>query len=119
LLLIFRSPAPILRLPGHSQQPDHMADEVIAFFGRLVPRLWSSPADERLVGSLPPEVLYAAFLLNDTGRLQGSTRLEEAIPDDAHALRHELALAARHLPDALAAGRDVLSLLALEPVATG
>ena len=117
LLLIFRSTAPILRLPGHSQQPDHLSDEIVAFFGRLVPPLWSSPTDERLVGSLAPEALYAAFLLDEARRLQGSTQLREAVLDDAHALRRELELAKRHQPDALRAGRDVLTLLRLEPLA--
>jgi hypothetical protein len=116
LLLIFRSPAPILRLPGHSQQRDRLSDEVLAFFGRVVPRLWSSSVDEQLVGSLPPEALYAAFLLNEAGRLQSSTRLREAIRDDAHTLRRELEGATRHQPAALAVGRDVLRLLGLEPV---
>jgi hypothetical protein len=117
LLLIFRSPAPILRLPGHSQQRDRLSDEVLAFFGRVVPRLWSSSADEQLVGSLPPEAFYAAFLLNEAGRLQLSTQLQDTTRDDAHTIRRELECATRHQSGALAAGRDVLSLLGIEPVA--
>ncbi len=116
LLLIFRSSAPILRLPGHSQQRDHLSDDAMSFFGRLVPRLWSSPDHERLVGSLPPDALYAAFLLHEARRIQRSAPLREAIPDDAHALLCELELAERDRPDALAAGREVLTLLDLEPV---
>lgn len=114
LLLIFRSSAPILRLPGHSQQRDHLSDDAMSFFGRLVPRLWSSPAHERLVGALPPDALYSAFLLHEAGRIHRSPVLREAIPDDAHALLSELELAERDRPDALAAGRDVLTLLDLE-----
>lgn len=119
LLLIFRSPAPILRLPGHSQQRDRLSDEILAFFGRIVPRLWSRPTDERLVGSVPPEALYAAFLLDETARLGRSIQLREAIPDDARAVRRELELAMRHRPAALAAGRELLKLMGLEPVAVG
>ena len=116
LLLIFRSPAPILRLPGHSQRPDHLSDEVLAFFGRVVPRLWSSPTDERLIGSLPPDALYAAFLLDEAGRVERSAPLREAMRDDAGAVHRELELAKRNRPDALAAGHEILSLLDLEPV---
>lgn len=114
LLLIFRSPAPILRLPGHSQQSDRLSDDALSFFGRLVPRLWSSPAHERLVGSVPPEDLYAAFLLHEVGRVHRSQSLREAIPGDAHALLRELEVTERNLPETLAAGRKLLSRLALE-----
>jgi hypothetical protein len=117
LLLIFRSSAPILRLPGHSQQRDHLSDDAMSFFGRLVPRLWSSPAHERLVGALPPDALYAAFLLHEARQINRSAPLREAIPDDAHALIRELELAERHRPEALAAGRELLSVLDFEPVA--
>lgn len=116
LLLIFRSSAPILRLPGHSQQRDHLSDDAMSFFGRLVPRLWSSPDQEMLVAALPPDALYAAFLLHEARRIQRSAPLREAIPDDAHALLRQLDLAERHRPDALAAGREFLSAMGLEPI---
>jgi hypothetical protein len=115
LLLIYCSPAPILRLPGHSQRSDHLSDDALSFFGRLVPRLWSSPAQERLVASVPPADLYAAFLLHEAGRLRGSQALREAIPMDAHAVLRELEFAERHRPDTLARGRELISLLELEP----
>jgi len=117
LLFIFRSAAPILRLPGHSQRSDLLSDDALSFFGRLVPRLWSSPAHERLVGSVPPDDLYAAFLVHEAGRLHVSQSLREAIPGDAHALLRELELAKRNRPDALTAGRALLSQLGLEPPA--
>jgi hypothetical protein len=114
LLLIFRSPAPILRLPGHSQRSDRLSDDAIAFFGRLIPRMWSPPSDEQLVGSLPPEALYAAFLVYEGGRINRSIPLREAVPDDAHVLLRELELTERHRPEALVAGRELLSVLELE-----
>jgi hypothetical protein len=117
LLLIFRSPAPILRLPGHSQQSDHLSDDALSFFGRLIPRLWSNPAHESVVGSVPPEDLYAAFLIHEAGRLHRSDSLRASIPDDARALLRDLELAERKRPDSLAAGRELLSLLGLEPPA--
>ena len=116
LLLIFRSSAPILRLAGHSQERDHLSDDAMSFFGRLIPRLWSSPAHEQLVGALPCDALYAAFLLHTAERVHRSAPLRDAIPDDARALVRELELAERHRPDALAAGREVLALLDLGPV---
>jgi len=117
LLLIFRSPGPILRLPGHSQHRDHLSDEILAFFGRLIPRMWSTPSDEALVGSLPPETLYATFLIHEAGRLHDSAPLREAAPSDAGAVIRELELAKRYRPAELEAGRDILSLLNLAPAA--
>ena len=117
LLVIFRSQAPILRLPGHSQQSDRLSDDALSFFGRLIPRLWSNPAHEVVVGSVAPEDLYGAFLVHEAGRLHRSHSLREAIPDDAHALLRERELAERHRPETLAAGRELLSLLELEPPA--
>jgi hypothetical protein len=116
LLLIFRSPAPILRLPGHSQRHDSLSDEILGFFGRLIPRMWSNPSDETLVGSLPPEALHAAFLIHEAGRTRGSVRLRDANPSDARAALRQLELAQRYRPDELAAGREILSRLGLEPV---
>ncbi len=116
-LLIFRSSAPILRLPGHSQQRDLLSDDVLSFFGRLIPRMWASPAHERLVAALPPDALYAAFLLHEAGRFHRSASLHETIPADARALLRELELAERHRADALDTGRELLSYLDLEPVA--
>jgi hypothetical protein len=113
LLLIFRSPAPILRLPGHSQRADHMADEAVSFFGRLVPRLWSSPALEHLVAAAAPEELYAAFLVHSEGRLHTSARLREAIADDVLPLREALRLMAHERPQAVDAGRRLLERLGL------
>ena len=117
LLLIFRSAAPILRLPGHSQQRDRLSDDALAFFGRLVPHMWSHPGHERLVSSVPPEALYGAFLLHQARRWEGSTALRNAIAEDAIALARELDRMGRGRPDALAAGRGLLELLDLRPAA--
>jgi hypothetical protein len=108
LLLVFRSPAPILRLRGHSQRQDRTADEVLTFFGRLVPRLWRSPAEERLLGAASPEALYAAFMLHSSTRLRQSTTLREAISEDARALQRELRTTELHRADALNAARLLL-----------
>jgi len=112
LLLIFRSPTPILRLAGHSQQHDAAADEVLSFFARLVPRLWT-PADERLVNGRTPEELYGAFLLHVRHRLDRSAELREAMSGDAHLIHSELAIMAAHRPTRLATGNQLLQELRL------
>jgi hypothetical protein len=113
LLLIFRSPAPILRLRSHSQRPDDGAEEVVAFFGRTVPRLWASPDLERLVNECEPTDLYSAFLLHCAHRLSDSRLLREAMSHEVRA-RRELDLLAQHRPDAVARGRELLEKLGLE-----
>ena len=113
LLLIFRSPAPILRLPGHSQREDRTAEEVLTFFGRLTPRLWRSPAEERLVGAASPEALYAAFLVHSNARMRLSTTLREAIGEDVRSLQRELRATELHRPHALNAGRRLLECVGL------
>lgn len=117
LLLIFRSSAPILRLPGHSQQRDRLSEDALGFFGRLVPRMWSHPGHERLVSSVPPEALYGAFLLHQAQRFEGSTALRDANAEDANAVARELDRMGHSRPDALAAGGELLACLELRPAA--
>ena len=116
LLLIFRSPAPIFRLPGHSQRRDRLSDEALTFFSRMIPRIWAVPDYERLVGAVPPDALFCAFLLHESRRVNGSPHLREAFPGDATALAHELDRIVRNRPEALTAGRELLELLELRPV---
>lgn len=119
LLLIFRSRAPILRLPGHSQRRDRLSDDVLAFFSRLVPPMWSRPGFERAVGSMPAESLYAAFLLYESRRVEASSALRDAIGEDASLLARELIRTERTRPDALAAGRALLAALRPGSLAAG
>jgi hypothetical protein len=113
-LIIFRSPVPILRLPGHSQLQDRLAEHVMSFFGRLVPRLWSDDVREAELESAGPEALYAAFLLYTAEALRRSPMLRESSSEDAAALRRHLAEMARHRSAALAAGVGLLKRLELE-----
>jgi hypothetical protein len=114
LLLIFRSRAPILRLRSHSQRADDGADEVMAFFGRIVPRLWASPDLERLISASAADDLYAAFLLHRKHRLGASARLRDATVGNARAFSPELDVLALHRPQAVAGGRKLLQALAFE-----
>ena len=112
LLLVFRSSAPILRLAGHSQKRDAIADEILSFFARVVPHLWS-PAEEQLVNSRTPEELYAAFLVYVRHRLDGSVAVREAMSGDVRMVDSELAVMGAHRPIELAAGRRLLRELRL------
>ena len=105
VLVIFRSPAPILRLPGHSQRADRLAEEALAFFGRLVPHLWN-PEVEALVGAAAPEVLWAAFLLDEQDRL---TRAHGRLDGTQNApVWLGLRDLARQRPEVIAAARRLL-----------
>jgi hypothetical protein len=113
-LLIFRSPAPILRLGGHSQPPDDLADNVLGFFSRLIPHTWV-PAQEALIGSVPPSDLWDAFLLYERARLAGSVPLREALPDDDRGIHREVMRARAAQREALAGGQQLLARLGLQP----
>lgn len=109
LLVIFRSASPILRLPGHSQFGDRLGDEVLAFFGRVVPCFWASADVERLIGSASPDALYAAFLLHEAARL---TNGESDITDGRRAeIQRDIALLSAKQPTALDAGGQLLRAL--------
>ena len=108
VLVAMRSLAPILRLPGHSQREDRLAEEVMSFFGRLVPSLWRSPEIERRTSAAEPLTLFAAFLLHTVGRLRSSERLREALTDDAQAAHRSLARMDSLCPDQVANGAGLL-----------
>lgn len=111
LLVIFRSPSPILRLPGHSQFGDRFGDDVLAFFGRIVPCLWRSPEVEQEMGMASPDALYAAFLLHEVARTASD---EFAVANGSRsAMQRAMTLLAAKQPDALAAGGRLLRTLAL------
>jgi hypothetical protein len=112
-LLVFRSTAPILRLRGHSQRADAIADAVLSFFGRIVPRLWDEPTLEQRIAMDGPEALYAAFLLHSRQRISSSNLLRDAIGDETARIDQALRAMAAHRPTALAAGRQLCEALAL------
>ena len=116
LLVVLRSPAPIFRLPGHSQREDRLAEEVMSFFGRLVPALWPTPDAEEAAAMAPPRALYAAFLLHTTGRLEHSSLLRDALGTEASRARQAMAQLAREDPGAVADGHELLRILGLASV---
>lgn len=111
-LLIFRSPAMIFRLTGHSQREDRLAQEVLTFFGRIVPHLWT-PDVERRVSSASPLDLYSALLLHTRARVVRSRALREALGGGESFLHREIALMEATRPDRLQGGRLLLAALEL------
>jgi hypothetical protein len=71
-LLDLQSPGPIVRWGGHSQGADDLAGEIGAFFGRLIVPVDLRPGAETLIDGLRPEVLYAAFVLDLSARLESA-----------------------------------------------
>ena len=63
----FTSRAPIVRWAGHSQGMDPIADEVGAFFARLMVPVDYQPEAEARVAEAGPEALYAVFLRHSAG----------------------------------------------------
>ena len=114
LLLIFRTPAVIFRLQGHSQREDRVAEEVMSFFGRLVPILWRSAETEATVAAAAPLVLYGTFLLHTMHRIGHSAMLRDAIAPDLPTLHRQLEDMTAHHPDPMRAAARLLGTLRLE-----
>ncbi len=74
----FASPAPILRLAGHSQGLDPLSPEVGSFLGRLKVPIDFIPGAEARIAAAPPAVLYAAFVQDLRDRFGHSEALRDA-----------------------------------------
>jgi hypothetical protein len=77
-IVVFSSPVPLLRRGGHSQVWDAGADELSAFFARLVAAIDLRPELERVVCDADPLVRYSAFLADVAGRYRSSPALRHA-----------------------------------------
>jgi hypothetical protein len=75
LVLAFSSRAPIVRWAGHSQGVDPYADEIAAFFARLMVPVDYQPEAETRIADADPEALYAAFLRHSARRLRPGSPL--------------------------------------------
>jgi hypothetical protein len=110
-LVAFTSRAPIVRWAGHSQGVDPLADEIGAFFARLmVPVDFQADAEAR-IGAADPEALYAAFLQNIECRLPQGGPLRADDPQLATFSDHECHRLQRESPHAWAAGAALLASL--------
>lgn len=108
VLVIVRSPAPILRLGGHSQHPDVLAPDAMAFFSRILPHLWDSPGLERHLAEAAPQAIWAAFLLDSHRRDIGRVADEEVEMTLHRHVGRALDDLARRRADMVAAGRNLL-----------
>ena len=109
----FSSRAPIVRWAGHSQGTDPLADEIGAFFARLMVPVDFQPDAESRIGASEPEALYAAFLQNIACRLPPGGPLRRHDPQLAAFSDHECHRIQRDVPIAWNAGRDLLASLDL------
>lgn len=110
VVVVFTSPAPILRRGGHSQGLDMGADHLGAFFSRLLLAVDFVPDFERQAAEADVLARYAAFLDDAARRFGASSTLREASPEAWQALQTEVRrIQATHAADWLA-GRDLASI---------
>jgi hypothetical protein len=113
-IVIFASPAPIVRLRGHSQHEDRLSQEILAFFGRLTPRLWATSGGERLVAAASPSALYAAFLLDAHDRRRLAEPADAEGDGTLRAMQRELELIRAERPESVTAATGLLARLGLQ-----
>ena len=89
VIAAFSSPAPLLRRGGHSQAWDDGADEIGAFFARMMVAVDYQPGFEAHLGGVSPMTRYAAFV-RDTDRRRREAHGSAGVDDDLERLvRHE------------------------------
>jgi hypothetical protein len=116
---VFRTPGPILRVGGHSQNADVMASDLGAFFGRIMVPIDFRPGIEQAISAASPMERYAAFVACERSRFSGHLQLRETYPHHALILAHEAHRLEHEQPAAWAAGcRLVQDLRLLEGSAT-
>jgi hypothetical protein len=88
-IVVFESPAPILRRGGHSQGWDRGAEVVAAFFGRFLLAVDVVRGFEAQAAGASPETIYAAFLIDAVKRYRQSEPLRRGDPELWSLLRGE------------------------------
>lgn len=81
VVAVFTSPAPLLRRGGHSQGWDRGADNLGAYFARLMVAVDYAPGFERRVARADPISRYAAFLADTMARYRASSVLCAGQPE--------------------------------------
>ena len=105
---VITSPAPILRRGGHSQRWDEGAENVGAFFARLLLAVDYTTGFEQRLAMATPLTRYAAFLIDTATRYRASPSLRASHPDLWLLIENaERRLHADH-PDDWTLGRDLL-----------
>jgi hypothetical protein len=113
VILAFVSRAPIVRWAGHSQGVDPFADEIGAFFARLMVPVDYQPDAETRIAESAPEALYATFLQHARRRLRPGSPLRRADPAMARNVDHEAIRLAHDAPAAWREGEALLDWLQL------
>lgn len=107
VIVVFDSPAPILRRGGHSQVLDVCADHLGAFFGRLLLAVDILPGFERAAAEADVLTRYSAFVHDAFERFAACDTMRELEPAASRLIRAE----ARHLrvdhPASWHAGADL------------
>jgi hypothetical protein len=98
-VIVFTSPAPLLRRGGHSQGWDIAAVDLGAFFGRMMVAVDHVPGFEARVAAAAPTVRYAAFVADVLERFRGSPELRAARADLWSTLRAESGRLRNESPD--------------------
>ena len=110
VVVVFTSPAPILRRGGHSQGLDMGAAHLGAFFSRLLLAVDFVPDFERQAAEADVLARYAAFLDDAARRFGASSPLREASPEAWQALQTEVRrIQTTHAAD-WRAGRDLAAI---------
>ena len=81
VIAVFTSPAPLLRRGGHSQGWDRGADNLGAYFARLMVPVDYAAGFERRVARADPISRYAAFLADTMARYRASSVLRAEQPE--------------------------------------
>ena len=109
VVVVFTSPAPLLRRGGHSQAWDPPAEWLGAFFGRLLVAVDYEPGFEAAVAAAEPLARYAAFVADCTTRYRASPFLRLDQHDMWALTEAEERRLRREHPEAWAAGEQLLT----------
>jgi hypothetical protein len=113
VVAVLTSPAPILRMGGHSQAADLVAPELAAFFGRLMVPIDFDPGVEEAISAAEPLTRYAAFVAFESDRYHGHLLLRQEHPEQAEVIAEEALRLRVARPEAWQRGRALLGRLGL------
>lgn len=111
---ILRTPGPILRMGGHSQDVDRVALELGAFFGRIMVPIDFEPGVEQAVSAAAPLDRYAAFVAFEHARYAAHRAMRDEQPRTAAVLAAEASRLSEKEPAAWQAGQLLLVRIGLD-----
>jgi hypothetical protein len=106
--VVLQSPAPILRMGGHSQAVDRIALELAAFFGRIMVPIDFQHGAESEISAASPLERYSAFIAFERARYASHEELRVEHPRQSAVLHLEAERLRRTEPASWAAGRRLL-----------